>query len=76
MIAKKYQSEISVIKFNNLSDFISDLESLGLKQEEDFMVRGSGDELRVRFYPQYLDVYVGDSIEAVKVTNCYLIDVL
>lgn len=45
-------------------------------QEEDFMIRGSKDNIKIRFYPQGITVIEGSSIEVVKMSNCYLVNVL
>lgn len=76
MIVERKSTSITVIKFDELDEFIANLESIGMIQEEDFMIRGSKDNIKIRFYPQGITVIEGGSIEVVKMSNCYLVDVL
>lgn len=76
MIVERKSTSITVIKFDELDEFIANLESIGMIQEEDFMIRGSGDNIKIRFYPQGITVVEGSSIEVVKMSNCYLVNVL
>ena len=76
MIVERKSTSITVIKFDELDEFIANLESIGMIQEEDFMIRGSKDNIKIRFYPQGITVIAGSSIEVVKMSNCYLVNVL
>lgn len=76
MIVGRKSTSITVIKFDELDEFIANLESIGMIQEEDFMIRGSKDNIKIRFYPQGITVVEGSSIEVVKMSNCYLVNVL
>lgn len=76
MIVERRSTSIAVIKFDELDEFTANLESVGMTQEEDFMIRGSKDNIKIRFYPQGITVTEGSSIEVVKMSNCYLVNVL
>lgn len=59
MIVERKSTSITVIKFDELDEFIANLESIGMIQEEDFMIRGSKDNIKIRFYPQGITVIEG-----------------
>lgn len=69
MIVSRGKIKYIDIKFDDLDEFTSNLDGFGMKCDEDYRVFGIGNNIRVRFYPQYKDIYINQIIRVFKCDN-------